>query len=135
MFPIPFTVPLLHPSVKPVAQHLGPTSHFLGRGCCAAMGFLRNHKKISTQPLLDAENAKIQIHLQTETSQMDLGIPHSFSHGFSRGLRNWPEADPRAGGNGGKGGLSSRGGELAGRKSPTSRRRRRLSESLPSRDR
>lgn len=62
------------------------------------MGFLRNHKKISTQPLLHAENAKIQIHLQTEgkTSQVDVGIEHSSSHGFSRGLRN----QTGAGGNG-----------------------------------
>lgn len=96
--------------MKPDAQHLGPTSHFWGRDCCAAMGSLRNHKKTSTQPLLHAENAKIQIHLQIEreTSQMDLGIQHSSSHGFSGGLRNWPEADPRAGGNGEKGGRSWR---------------------------
>lgn len=94
--------------MKLVAQHLGPTSHSVGRGCCATMGFLRNHKKISTQPLLHAENAKIQIHLQTEreTSQVDLGIQHSSSCGFFWGLRNRPEADSRAGENGGERGLS-----------------------------
>lgn len=99
------------------------------------MGFLKNHKKTSAQPGLHAENAKPQILQQTEGEKVELlyvGIQHSFPHSLSRGLRKRQETHPRAGGKrkhseGSQVCQILAGTGFAGRKSPTSRRRRRRS--------